>query len=68
MAEYRHRGTGTALLDKLREIFRNSISQPISGVIDKINPILRGWVKYFARIATVAGPSPSLFWRVIAPR
>jgi RNA-directed DNA polymerase len=38
----------TALLDKLRDIFRNSISQPISGVIDKINPILRGWVKYFA--------------------
>jgi hypothetical protein len=26
----------------------HSISQPISGVIDKINPILRGWVKYFA--------------------
>jgi RNA-directed DNA polymerase len=38
----------TALLDKLREIFRNSISQPIRRVIDKINPILRGWVKYFA--------------------
>jgi RNA-directed DNA polymerase len=38
----------TALLDKLRDIFRNSISQPISGLIDKINPILRGWVKYFA--------------------
>jgi RNA-directed DNA polymerase len=38
----------TALLDKLRGIFRNSVSQPISGVIDKINPILRGWVKYFA--------------------
>src|SRR5437868_8695228 len=29
----------TALLDKLRDIFRNSISQPISGLIDKINPI-----------------------------
>jgi len=23
-------------------------SQPISGVIEKINPILRGWVQYFA--------------------
>src|SRR3954463_2422011 len=23
-------------------------SQPVRGVIDKVNPILRGWVKYFA--------------------
>jgi RNA-directed DNA polymerase len=38
----------TALLDKLREIFRVSRSQPVGGVIEKINPILRGWVKYFA--------------------
>ncbi len=38
----------TALLDKLKTIFRNSRSQPISGLIDKINPILRGWVQYFA--------------------
>ena len=38
----------TALLGKLKEIFRNSRSQPISGVIEKINPILRGWVQYFA--------------------
>jgi RNA-directed DNA polymerase len=38
----------TALLDKLREIFRASRSQPVGGVIEKINPILRGWVKYFA--------------------
>ena len=38
----------TALLDKLNEIFRASRSQPVGGVIDKINPILRGWVKYFA--------------------
>jgi len=36
------------LLGKLKEIFRNSRSQPISGVIEKINPILRGWVQYFA--------------------
>ena len=38
----------TALLAKLKEIFRTSRSQPISGVIEKINPILRGWVQYFA--------------------
>jgi RNA-directed DNA polymerase len=38
----------TALLDKLRDIFRNSQSQPVSEVIAKINPILRGWVQYFA--------------------
>ena len=38
----------TELLGKLKEIFRSSRSQPISGVIEKINPILRGWVKYFA--------------------
>src|SRR5450755_1589952 len=37
-----------ALLGKLKEIFRTSRSQPVGGVIDKINPILRGWVKYFA--------------------
>jgi hypothetical protein len=37
-----------ALLSKLREIFRVSHSQPVAGVIEKINPILRGWVKYFA--------------------
>jgi RNA-directed DNA polymerase len=38
----------TELLAKLREIFRTSRSQPVGGVIEKINPILRGWVKYFA--------------------
>jgi len=38
----------TALLGKLKEIFRASRSQPVVGVIEKINPILRGWVKYFA--------------------
>jgi Group II intron, maturase-specific domain len=36
------------LLVKLKEIFRASRSQPVRGVIEKINPILRGWVKYFA--------------------
>jgi RNA-directed DNA polymerase len=38
----------TALLGKLKQIFRASRSQPVGGVIEKINPILRGWVKYFA--------------------
>ena len=38
----------TALLGKLKEIFRASRSQPVGGVIEKINPILRGWVRYFA--------------------
>jgi RNA-directed DNA polymerase len=37
-----------ALLGKLKEIFRAFRSQPVGGVIEKINPILRGWVKYFA--------------------
>jgi RNA-directed DNA polymerase len=38
----------TALLGKLKEIFRTSRSQPVGGVIETINPILSGWVKYFA--------------------
>src|SRR3984893_5456830 len=38
----------TALLAKLKEIFRQNISQPMEGVIEQINPILRGWVNYFA--------------------
>jgi len=38
----------TALLGKLKEIFRVSRSRPVGEVIEKINPILRGWVKYFA--------------------
>src|SRR3954451_8979831 len=38
----------TVLLVKLKEIFRASRSQPVGGVIEKINPILRGWVNYFA--------------------
>jgi len=33
---------------KLKEIFRQNISQPVEGVIEQINPILRGWVNYFA--------------------
>jgi RNA-directed DNA polymerase len=38
----------TALFAKLREIFRRYASQPIGWVIELINPILRGWVNYFA--------------------
>jgi hypothetical protein len=38
----------TALPGKLKEIFRASRSQPVGGVIEKINPIPRGWVRYFA--------------------
>jgi RNA-directed DNA polymerase len=38
----------TALLAKLRDIFRKFRSQPVRRVINLINPILRGWVNYFA--------------------
>jgi RNA-directed DNA polymerase len=38
----------TAILAKLREIFRRNKSQPVGKVIELINPILRGWVTYFA--------------------
>ena len=38
----------TALLRKLKAIFRSFRSQPVNGLIEMINPILRGWVKYFA--------------------
>ena len=38
----------TALLQKLRDVFGRFRSQPVSRVIEVINPILRGWVNYFA--------------------
>ena len=38
----------TALLGKLRDLFRRYASQPVGRVIELINPILRGWVNYFA--------------------
>jgi RNA-directed DNA polymerase len=37
----------TALFGKIREIFRSHVSRPIGEVIERINPILRGWVNYF---------------------
>jgi len=37
----------TARLAKLKEIFRQNVSQPVEGLIEQINPILRGWVNYF---------------------
>lgn len=38
----------TALLQKLKKIFQRYRSQPVQWIIDTINPILRGWVNYFA--------------------
>lgn len=32
---------------KIKEIFKDNKSQPIIKVIEKINPILRGWTNYF---------------------
>lgn len=37
----------SALLGKLKEVFRRFVSQPVGRVIELINPILRGWVNYF---------------------
>jgi RNA-directed DNA polymerase len=38
----------TALVRQLKEVFRRHRSQPIARVMHLINPILRGWVNYFA--------------------
>jgi RNA-directed DNA polymerase len=38
----------TALLATLRVVFRRFRSQPVGRLIQQINPILRGWVNYFA--------------------
>jgi RNA-directed DNA polymerase len=38
----------TALLRKLRAVFRRYQSQPVDRVVQLINPILSGWVNYFA--------------------
>src|SRR5262249_22496006 len=38
----------TALLHTLKQVFRSHRSRPVAEVIACINPILRGWVQYFA--------------------
>ncbi len=38
----------TALLRQLKMIFHRFRSQPLNRVVELINPILRGWVAYFA--------------------
>jgi RNA-directed DNA polymerase len=38
----------TALLRKLKDVFRRHQSQPVDRVVQLINPVLRGWVHYFA--------------------
>ena len=37
----------TALLQKLKEVFRRWQAQPVGRMIAVINPIVRGWVNYF---------------------
>jgi hypothetical protein len=36
------------LLQKIKDVFRRYQSQPVNRVVQLINPILRGWVNYFA--------------------
>ncbi len=38
----------TELMRTVKEVFRRYHSQPVHRVIELINPILRGWVNYFA--------------------
>ena len=45
----------TALLSKLKEVFRRHRSQPVAGFIAEINPILRGWVNCFAVVHSSRG-------------
>ena len=38
----------TALLRRLKDVFRRYQSQPVGRVVQLINPVLRGWVNYLA--------------------
>jgi RNA-directed DNA polymerase len=38
----------TVLVRKLKDVFWRFQSQPVGRVVEIINPILRGWVNYFA--------------------
>jgi RNA-directed DNA polymerase len=38
----------TALMRKLKEVFGRYHSQPVARIVQLINPVLRGWVNYFA--------------------
>ncbi len=56
----------TALMRELKEVFRRHRSQPIERVINLINPVLRGWVNYFAGWGTPvesASASSKIGWR-----
>ena len=38
----------TAMQRKIKDLFRRYKSQPVERVVERINPILRGWVNYYA--------------------
>ena len=52
---YAARQETDGLLRKLKHVFRRYRSQPVDRVMELINPMLRGWVNYFA-----VGPLQSL--------
>jgi RNA-directed DNA polymerase len=39
---------GTALLQKLKDVSDVSVPSPVQRVVEIMNPVLRGWVNYFA--------------------